>query len=82
MGSIYDIAWDPGQDPSSMPSIILIKLDEYTGPKFPSCPQGIVPVFPIIRQFDFKGIACSRTQFPLRLAYVITVYKSQSLTLP
>jgi hypothetical protein len=47
MGSIYDIAWDPGQDPSSMPSIILIKFDEYAGPEFPSCPQGIVPVFSV-----------------------------------
>ena len=45
MGAIYDIAWDPGQDPSSMPSMILIKFDEYAGPEFPSCPQGIVPVF-------------------------------------
>jgi ATP-dependent DNA helicase PIF1 len=61
IGSIYNIAWDSGQDPSSIPSIILIKFDEYTGPEFLSCPQGIVPVFPVTRQFDFKGIGCSCT---------------------
>jgi ATP-dependent DNA helicase PIF1 len=38
-------------------------------------------VFIITRQFKFKGSTCSRTQFLFRLAYVITVYKSQGLTL-
>ena len=82
IGSIYNIAWDPRQDPALMPSIILIKFDEYIGPEFLCCPQGIVPMFSITRQFDFKGIACSCTYFPLRLAYTITVHKSQGLTLP
>ena len=39
MGSIHDIAWDTGQDPSSsMPSLLLIKFDEYKGPDFLGCP--------------------------------------------
>jgi hypothetical protein len=61
MGSIYDIAWDSGQDPSLIPSIILIKFNKYTGPEFLSCLQGIVPVFPVTCQFDFKDIGCSCT---------------------
>jgi ATP-dependent DNA helicase PIF1 len=82
MGSVHDIAWDNGQDPSStMPSIVLIKFDEYNGPDFPHCDPGVIPVFPATRQFEYKGAACSRTQFPLRLAYAITVHKSQGLTL-
>ncbi|CAG8983615.1 hypothetical protein HYALB_00004637 [Hymenoscyphus albidus] len=63
MGVIEDVSWDYGRQTDQLPSVILIRFDSYTGPSFPGCPIGTVPVFPQTRQFDCKGIVCSRTQF-------------------
>ena len=64
-----------------MPSVILVKFDGYTGPAFPDCGDGIISIFPVTRQFEYKSVSCSQTQFPLRLAYAITVHKSQGMSL-
>ena len=77
IGIVVDIIQQLGQDPTtSLPFAVLIQFDEYSGPVFPGCNAGIVPVFAELHRFDYWGIACTQMQFPLRLVYKITVYKS------
>ena len=71
ISTITDILWDIGQDPSvSMLSLLLIYFDKYSGPNFPLYKPKIVPIFPTNYQFEYKGIPCSRTQFPDRKSVV------------
>jgi ATP-dependent DNA helicase PIF1 len=82
MGTVFDLSWDPGLDPfSTFLTVLLIKFDDYSGLDFPRLLPGIILVFPTTHSYNYKGVSCSWTQFPLWLTYTITVHKSQGLTL-
>lgn len=72
--------WNEGQDSiKDMLTTIIVEVDDYDRPKFPG--TNYIPIFPVTRRFEYKKRDCSRTNFPLRFTYAITVHKAQGLTL-
>lgn len=84
MGTVHDVIWEDGvEDPfATMPAVILVAVDKYTGPaSIATNGIHVVPVVSAEAQWEVKQEVCQRKQFPLVLAFAITIHKSQSLTL-
>jgi len=79
------IIFTPEQTPHrDVPAVIMVKMPCYKGPTLWYAEDGtpIVPLVPFtVRWHQKNGIPCSRTQYPLRIAYAVTIHKSQGMTL-
>ena len=77
MGIIEAICYKSG-GPPDLPLAVMVKFDHYSGP---TLQDGTVPITPLRRTWSNSGVQCSRLQLPLKLAWTITIHKSQGLTL-
>ena len=65
-GTIIDLIYkNENQPENSLPDVVMVQLDNYSGLPFIKEHSKIVPIVPVKRKIDCNCCGCRRTQIPL-----------------
>ena len=67
IGYVQDIIYKPESCARDLPIAVIVKFDNYKGPKFQGLEKNNVPIIPVCFEHDY-GIY-RRTQIPLMLSW-------------
>lgn len=79
LGVVHSILYN--EDNIRFPVVVIVKFDKYTGPSVFTETVNCVPIPPSSSFSESYGPVYERTQYPLKLAWAITIHKSQGLIL-
>lgn len=78
LGTVRDIIYNVGERSPAFPYMLLVEFDGYSGPYIQ---DNLFPLLPVEATWREQSVDCSRKQFPITLAYALTIHKAQGLTL-